>query len=72
MLFRLGIQERLQALVGECETEEQAERVYEACSRLVGGDELRDDSAGAGPGMGVRYKALAIVSAGLGAPAGFE
>ena len=72
LLFRLGIQERLQALVGECETEEQAERVYEACSRLVGGDELRDDSAGAGPGMGFRYKALAIVSAGLGAPAGFE
>jgi len=72
LLFRLGIQERLQTLVGECETEEQAERVYEACARLVGGDELRDDSAGAGPGMGFRYKALAIVSAGLGAPAGFE
>jgi NADH dehydrogenase [ubiquinone] 1 alpha subcomplex assembly factor 7 len=72
LLFRLGIQERLQTLVGECETEEQAERVYEACARLVGGDELRDDSAGAGPGMGFRYKALAIVSAGLGVPAGFE
>ena len=72
LLFRLGIQERLQTLVGECETEEQAERVYEACARLVGGDELHDDSAGAGPGMGFRYKALAIVSAGLGAPAGFE
>ena len=72
LLFRLGIQERLQTLVGECETEEQAERVYDACARLVGGDELQDDSAGAGPGMGFRYKALAIVSAGLGAPAGFE
>jgi len=72
LLFKLGIQERLQTLVGECETEEQAERVYDACARLVGGDELRDDSAGTGPGMGFRYKALAIVSAGLGAPAGFE
>ena len=72
LLFKLGIQERLQTLVGECETEEQAERVYDACARLVGGDEMRDDSAGTGPGMGFRYKALAIVSAGLGAPAGFE
>ena len=38
----------------------------------MGGDELAEDSAGIGPGMGFRYKAIAIVSKGLGTPAGFE
>jgi NADH dehydrogenase [ubiquinone] 1 alpha subcomplex assembly factor 7 len=72
LLFGLGIQERLKTLIAECATEEQAERVYDACARLVGGEELSDDSAGTGPGMGFRYKAMAIVSKGLGTPAGFE
>ena len=69
LLFGLGIQERLEKLVEECETEEQAERVYRACERLVGGD---SGTEGGDPGMGFRYKALAMVSRGMGVPAGFE
>ncbi len=72
LLFGLGIEKRLHALIEKCDTTEQAERVYDACARLVGGDELADDSAGIGPGMGFRYKAMAITSKGLGTPAGFD
>jgi len=69
LLFGLGIQERLEKLVEECETEEQAERVYRACERLVGGD---SGTEGSDPGMGFRYQALAMVSRGMGVPPGFE
>ncbi len=77
LLFGLGIQERLERLVGECETEEQAEKVYVACERLVGGDDAAAEGGGGegaarAPGMGFRYKALAMVSKGTGVPAGFQ
>jgi NADH dehydrogenase [ubiquinone] 1 alpha subcomplex assembly factor 7 len=77
LLFGLGIQERLERLVGECETEEQAEKVYVACERLVGGDDVAAEGGGGevaarAPGMGFRYKALAMVSKGTGVPAGFQ
>ena len=61
LLFGLGIQERLERLVGECETEEQAEKVCVACERLVGGRRRgrgggRRRGGGASAGHGVQVQ----------------
>ena len=71
LLFGLGIQERLEKLVEECETEEQAERVVTARASVTGGRRLGD--GGSDPGYGFpRYQALAMVSRGMGVPPGSE
>lgn len=77
LLVNLGIASRLDALVRGCTTEEDADRLISGCERLVSGDDGGggDGSGGDEPrpaGMGIRYKAIAMVSKGLGVPVGFQ
>jgi NADH dehydrogenase [ubiquinone] 1 alpha subcomplex assembly factor 7 len=77
LLFGLGIGQWLEKMVEKCSTEEEVDRLIAGCERLVSGEEGalgeggKTEGAGKGAGMGFRYKALAMVSKGLGKPAGF-
>jgi NADH dehydrogenase [ubiquinone] 1 alpha subcomplex assembly factor 7 len=80
LLGALGIEARLNALL-EHATDAQAEALIRGVMRLVGDDaddaDDADDVAGGTPakrvpGMGVRYKAMAVVHADLPPPVGFE
>ena len=75
-LGALGINFRLEALLQNA-TEEQAEALQVGYWRLVGDGpapwlEADDDPNSDPPGMGVRYKVLAIVNSDYAAPIGFE
>ncbi|EEH56591.1 uncharacterized protein MICPUCDRAFT_17895 [Micromonas pusilla CCMP1545] len=71
LLGSLQIGARLERLVKECGSEEEADRLIEGCTRLMAGDEGEGEGGSADPGLGIRYKALAMVSKGVGAPVGF-
>jgi hypothetical protein len=87
LLGALGIEARLRALL-ERATDDQAEALIRGVMRLVGDDAEEAEGAEAGgdtsatpaseraakrvPGMGIRYKAMAIVHADLPPPVGFE
>jgi hypothetical protein len=77
LLGALGIEARLHALL-ERATDAQAEALIRGVMRLVGDDSEDADVAGGTPGearvpgMGVRYKAMAVVHADLPPPVGFE
>ena len=68
LLLELGIVQRLQKLAETC-SEEQLEILADGCQRLVGDDKVEE---GETPGMGLRYKALCMVSKNLQRPAGFS
>jgi len=68
LLLELGIVQRLQKLAETC-SEEQLEVLADGCQRLVGDDKVEE---GETPGMGLRYKALCMVSKNLQRPAGFS
>jgi len=81
LLGALGIEARLNALLQRA-TDAQAEALIRGAQRLVGddGDAQQETQAGAGqgaseppepPGMGVRYKAMALAHADLPPPVGF-
>lgn len=77
LLFGLGIGQWLEKMVEKCATEKEVDKLIAGCERLVSGEQGalgeggRTEGAGKGAGMGFRYKALAMVSKGLGKPAGF-
>ena len=84
LLASLGIEHRLQALVAACgEDVTTAEALFTGALRLVdtrdgneasmqaGGVDARAPPA-ASPGMGLRYKCLALTHTSLGPPVGFE
>ena len=71
LLGSLQIGARLERLVKECGSEEEADRLIEGCTRLMAGDEGEGEGGSADPGLGIRYKALAMVSKGVCAPVGF-
>jgi hypothetical protein len=66
LLGQLGINARVEALL-ENASEEQAEALEQEYMRLVG-DHPGDEAAQKPPGMGDRYKAVAIVKKGQGLP----
>jgi NADH dehydrogenase [ubiquinone] 1 alpha subcomplex assembly factor 7 len=68
LLLELGIVNRLEKLAETC-TEEELEVLADGCQRLVGDDNVKE---GEMPGMGLRYKALCMVSKNLKIPAGFN
>ena len=68
LLLELGIVQRLQKLAETC-SEEQLEVLADGCQRLVGDDKVDEGEI---PGMGLRYKALCMVSKNLQRPAGFS
>jgi len=68
LLLELGIVQRLQKLAETC-SEEQLEILADGCQRLVGDNKVEE---GETPGMGLRYKALCMVSKNLQRPAGFS
>ena len=68
LLLELGIVQRLQKLAETC-SDEQLEILADGCQRLVGDDKVEE---GETPGMGLRYKALCMVSKNLQRPAGFS
>lgn len=75
-LGALGINFRLEALLQNA-TEEQAEALQVGYWRLVGDGpapwlEADDDPNSDPPGMGARYKVLAVVNSDYAAPIGFE
>lgn len=70
LLLSLGLIHRLEQLVKNATSEVQADELVKGCERLVG-DGAGDATAGEPPGMGVRYKAMCMVSRGLPKPAGF-
>jgi len=77
LLASLGIEHRLQALLASCTDERQSEALYAGALRLVGQEEAVRATGDAAvpappPGMGVRYKCMAMVNADLGPPVGFE
>lgn len=81
LLASLGIEHRLQALVTACGDDlATAEALYTGALRLVdtrdgGGPAAAGGAAPpppASPGMGLRYKCLAMVHTSLGPPVGFE
>eukprot|EP00898_Chlorokybus_atmophyticus_P002297 jgi/Chlat1/3068/Chrsp21S00239 len=67
LLLSLGIQARCQALIDACESDEQAEALFEGYRRLTGSEHI-----GYAEGMGELYKAIAITRADAPAPVGFE
>jgi NADH dehydrogenase [ubiquinone] 1 alpha subcomplex assembly factor 7 len=75
LLASLGIEARLNALLQRA-TDEQAEALIRGAQRLVGDDaeQAKDGGKDAAqpPGMGVRYKAMALAHADLPVPVGFE
>jgi NADH dehydrogenase [ubiquinone] 1 alpha subcomplex assembly factor 7 len=60
-LQNMGIQQRLEMLVENCETDEQASELVTAAERLVQADQ-----------MGTIFKAMAITNTAIGRPVGFE
>ena len=75
LLASLGLEARLNVLLQRA-TDEQAEALIRGVQRLVGDD--AEQAAGDGkeaaqpPGMGIRYKAMALAHADLPPPPGFE
>jgi len=69
-LLSLGLIPRLEKLVENATSEAQADELIKGCERLVS-DSKGDAEAKEPPGMGVRYKAMCLVSRGLPKPAGF-
>lgn len=72
LLMSLGIGERLAHLAENADSEEQVERLVAGCERLVGGNTGDTTAEDTPPGMGIRYKAIAMVSKGVGRPVGFH
>ena len=79
-LQRLRAPPRAKALLDATKTDEQAEAIIRGYARLTGDDAApapqADSAEGAAtkvevPGMGVRYKAMAMVQSGLHVPVGF-
>jgi NADH dehydrogenase [ubiquinone] 1 alpha subcomplex assembly factor 7 len=70
LLLSLGLVPRLEKLVENASSEAQADELVQGCERLVG-DGAGDPESGVAPGMGSRYKAIAMVSRGLPKPVGF-
>ena len=75
LLASLGIEARLNALLQRA-TDEQAEALIRGAQRLVGDDAEQAAEPGKDapqpPGMGVRYKAMALAHVDLPPPVGFE
>ena len=69
-LLSLGLIPRLEKLVESATSAEQADELIKGCERLVS-DFKGDAAANAPPGMGIRYKAMCLVSRGLPKPIGF-
>jgi NADH dehydrogenase [ubiquinone] 1 alpha subcomplex assembly factor 7 len=70
LLLSLGLVPRLEKLVESTSNEAQADELVKGCERLVG-DSAGDNSNGEPPGMGIRYKAVCMVSRGIAKPVGF-
>ena len=70
LLLSLGLIPRLEKLVDNASSEAQADGLVKGCERLVG-ESAGDAAKGEPPGMGIRYKALCMVSRGLAKPVGF-
>ena len=70
LLLSLGLVARLEKLVENASSEDQADELIKGCERLVG-EGAGDESNGEPPGMGIRYKAMAMVSRGVAKPVGF-
>ena len=71
LLLSLGLVARLEQLVENAASEDQANALVKGCERLVG-DGAGNAETGEPPGMGVRYKAMCMVSRGLPKPVGFS
>ena len=70
LLLSLGLVARLEKLVENASSEDQADELIKGCERLVG-EGAGDESKGEPPGMGIRYKAMSMVSRGVAKPVGF-